>query len=397
MRRMKLRFVLALALGGGCAAPPPAMQCPRAEPTDGGTAVATMTTKRTSALPAPKCRPASAEEADLLKHIDESLAQSWAGGIKPSHTQLVRWLPTLHERGVVSSILATHTKGEHGPVYALTLLVRNAAGGLDAKLGFASAPCSGGDLHLLGEPIALDLQDAVIEYAYVVPIGGAPVDDLQILGSKEAAQLYGPHPRQRHRDVIVGKGSAGGPIEVLGSFDIEVDPPAENGLRRFDEMLLGSGWYALGDGAAFLGVHRTVTSVEDLCKPSARAARAAGKPFAPPELRILARLDPKSGFAVGPGTGQAFVIGIPENQPLESLGKDGAHTLRSGLSQVPDAERDVSPAKWLFGLYESADAARAHMQALKYRTGNVLSAQPPSVLKVKPDKAALRAPCDLFL
>ncbi|MBX3234251.1 MAG: hypothetical protein KIT84_04140 [Labilithrix sp.] len=369
------RAVAAVATLSACtSAPPPAppaatATCPAVAPSPAPAPAKTT----------PPCRKRDPGADELIASMTSSLNQPEQGALQTHHSQFPRWFPALHERGFVRSIVATHTNAEHGPVFALTLLVRNTNGGLDATLAFATPGCAGGDLAPIGEPIPLGAPEAVIEWASRVPIA-APLTELKVRVGDAPNPLMGPERgRRRLRDVLVTS-------RVVASFDVESDLPPEGGVRRHDEALGGTGWYTLADGgAAFLLVHRAVDDRDDLCKQKAKA-----RPFRPPELRTLARVDAHGAFVGGADkVGSAFVIGIPENQPPESMSTDKTHTLRTAYGES-------TPAQWLYGIYDSADTAKAHMQTLEYKTGKVFTASPPTTVDVKPNKDRLRLDCDMY-
>lgn len=299
-----------------------------------------------------------------------------SGAITSEHEQLFRHFPRLHDDGiVVRSIAPTAMAGDHGPVYALTLLRRNASGGMNPFLAFASAPCDGGDLALRSEPSALGGDDAAIRYVTRVPIVGAPLTELQLDVSEGPLRLGALRsPRIRSRSVVVG--TVAGAPGVIGSIELDAAlPPSAEGIKRDDVHVFGSGWYALGAGAAYLLVHHAVYDHGDMCRVKLKA-----RPASPPLLRLAARIDGARAFTSDPSrVGVAYVLGIGENQPPEKLAKDPEQTCRTGPTAIDDTYfLRGAPAQWLFGLFDSASAASARARALGYASGTVYATEPPA-------------------
>jgi hypothetical protein len=330
------------------------------------------------------CRPRDPNQTQILASLVDALRQPEAGSYRTEQAQLFRFFPLLHEAGVVRSIAATHSTHEHGQVFALTLLVRSARGGMDAFLGFAAAPCPDGDLALLSAPVPLGAPDAIIEYTTRVPFGASTLTELQITAGDPPPLMGTPRVPSKFRSVVVGSskpalrmaapdGASFGVIGSVEGIDLELAPEA--GVRRRDAHLFGSGWYAFDGGTAYLLVHHAVHDLDDACRLN-RPAR----PASPPQLRLLARLDAQRGFTTDPrGVAVAYVVGIGENQPVGGVVADATHSLRIGPTSIADPYFDQGgPAQWLWGLFESHAAAKEWMRSAKYATGTVYATEPPS-------------------
>jgi hypothetical protein len=162
-------------------------------------------------------------------------------------------------------------------------------------------------------------------------------------------------------------------IGVVGDLDAELAP--QEGIRRSEERLFGSGWYAHRGGASYLWVHRVGHNRDDLCK-----AKKTQRPPSPPLLRLVAHVDPKAGFTTEPSAlGVGFVMGIGENQPPEGVSQDKEFTFRVGPTAMADRYAEQGPpAQLLYGIFESAEAARARAATLKYAKASIFSTEPPS-------------------
>jgi hypothetical protein len=337
------------------------------------------------------CRRRDPEQSRTIEYLQEMLRQPETGAVSSDHAQLFRLFPQLQETGFVRSIVATTAKGEHGPIFAVTLDVREAKGGVSAFLGFASAPCPEGELALLSPPVPLGLPDATIDRAERVPFAGAALTELQIEGGDPPSMLGGkPRRTPLRRSFLVGHGSGalvvaapkGAPYGVIGSLDaLDVDLPPEDGIRRRDVHLFGSGWYTVTGGAAYLLVHHTVHDPRDLC-----AAKKSHQ-VSPPQLRLVARIDTQHGFTTEPArVGTAFVIAFGTNQPPEGLSADSSKTLRTGPTVIAtEGFEQGPPAQWLYGLFESAEEARSRVRSMK--SGWTIHATEPP-----PDRPAPKEP-----
>lgn len=321
---------------------------------------------------APKaCALASAATVAVLTSLDDATLRAEdreTGALTSFHAQLFRVFRRLHEHGHVQSIVATHARSAHGPVYALTLIPNGAD---TASLAFATAPCDGGEPDLLGESVPLAGADARITYASRVRLGSAsPVTALQIdVADGPFEHGYRLPPKIAHANVLVGephgalavtapKGAGYGVLAMLAPLERE-------GPKDRDVPLLGSGWYPQGDAAVYLHVHQNVPRPEDACKPTA-------PPSGPPSLRLLARVDAQRGLVTS-DLGTAFVVGFATSPP-QAVTADPAHVLRGG----PGAGRGFARAKvdWLWGTYPTLEEARVAARAAP--NAKVFASEPPA-------------------
>lgn len=400
---MRASFVLALLLSA-CAAPPaPAAREP--SPASAPPPPATPA-PAPSAKPAPAaCTPASAETARLLDDVEGRLTSSplEAGATRTEHEQLFRLLPALEAGGHVRSIAATHARGAHGPVFVVTRVARRDDGAFRAHLVLAAAPCPRGDLVSLGAPLDLDGADAAIQYVarVNVPTPDARLTDVQI-DVADGAMTGARDQRVTHVSVVAGHldgRAAPGVVGVVRLPRAELAADATFPYPRTDRRLFGTGWYRLGRGAGLLYVHHFAPDERDLCKWKLKEV-----PHVPPSLRLLARIDER-GFTTEPARVRtAFVVGVGENQPTERIFGDPDATCRGGPTAMGDAYFERGPsAQWLYGLFDSADEARARAKALGYTTGSVFSTEPqggaPAATEpfVVPAGKRRRAPACLFL
>jgi len=305
-------------------------------------------------------------------------------GYRTDHEQLFRYLPRLSEHYTVRSIVQTEGNAAFGPIYAVTLLARETpVSPMRAHLGFASAPCAGGDLALLDKPTPLDADDAVISWAEPLPALPAPHDapltEIRVMAGKGPHLDFMSHaPGDADTSFVVGapRGkltvSGGATFGVLGKIDglrKDLAPDAPGQAAHEDAALLGSGWFPVDDGVAFLSVHHTIiTARDEQCGPATK--KDMEKLMSPPTLTLRARLD-ANGLAIDDDrVGVAYVVAIPENQPTQAIYGDSKHRCRSG-PQPHTRGYEEAKAQWLYGLFGSKAAATSAATALGYKTGVV--------------------------
>lgn len=339
------------------------------------------------------CTPASTESKAFIAYLTDNMENSPTerGAINTSHEQLFRVLPVLHQSNVVRSIVPTRIKGPHGPVFAITMARRDPQGTFGAFLGFAAAPCANGELALTGPLRRLPGTDAVITYAYVVrgPMGDE-ISDLRVeVATQPMSQLH-HNTRTTQQSHLVGRargnlrvidapGESFGVLVSIESLDADLPPQAPPGVRRHDLHLLGTGWYPLDSGLAFLLVHHVVLDKTDLCNLPA-ANRVNPSFFAPPALRLLANID-ATGVHMPP-TVAAYAIafrnlpspvielkaGVPvvTGDSAAGLRDDPAYVMHSGPGN-PSPWHFTNAPDWLHGLYSSAETATARLKASKLK------------------------------
>jgi hypothetical protein len=308
-------------------------------------------------------------------------------GYKSEQTPLYRFLPELHKRFTVRSIVSLLTQGPHGPYYAVTLLERREPmAPMQAYLGFATARCPGADLSLTSALIPLDTTDAIIESAEELPPlaspHDAPLTDLRVVASNaKNVDRFTYNEGDTETSFLVGapRGKLmttdGATVGVLGRIEglrAALAPAAGEPFAREDRPLFGTGWYPTDDGgAAFLSVHHAVIAGDraTTCKYG-----TPKKAFAPPQLTLRARLD-ASGLAIdSERVGLAYVVAIPEqNQPLAPIFEDKRHHVRSGPYMRTSGFAEAK-AGWLFGLFSTKEAARTRLNAHGYTKGVIYAA-----------------------
>lgn len=372
---MRARAYVALALVIGCGSPSAAGPAPA--PPASSVAVAPGPTAPTSAPPSPPpptCRPIPATSRDFFARLDDMRrGAAEIGAIQTHHAQLFRHLDLVEQRGVVRSIAVTRADGPHGPIYALTLAPRPGRGSSGAALAFASAPCPGGEPVLLGDPTPLGGADAVIDYVYDAPnVAGARLDDLRVRVTKAPMESFGGvHEEGIGWSFLVGPRPGGHGVLGAAPLDHELEPEPASKVRRHDRHLFGTGWYPLGAAAVLVRAHHAVPDRDDRC----RAGDSRGAVHLPPRLALAARWDGRV-FATEPAAlGVAYVVGLPEGQPRDSV-RDAAHALRSGPTAITSRWYGPGSAAWLWGAFESEDAARAAAKAAG--AGGVVLATEPS-------------------
>lgn len=316
-------------------------------------------------------------QAKLLEDVLSGLRQPEAGAIKQLHTDLPRYLPTLHETGIVTSIVPTLARDGERPIFAVGMHVRNAAGGMDAHLGFAAMCGPDGDLALIAPLVPLHAPAVVIDWSRRVPYDAAPLTELEIeTGEPPSAGVVPQRGMEgRMRSVVVGA-TASAKIGVIGTVnELDIDLAPANGIKRTDFHWFGSGWYAHRGGASYLLVHRVVYDRDDLCQ-----AKKKDSPVVLPELRLVAHLDPKTGFTTDPNAvGTGYLAALPDNQPTAAMSDDKEFTLRAGPTAIRDHSAEAGPpAQWLYGIFESAEAARARVAGFKYKGATIFSTEPPA-------------------
>ena len=363
MRRVVLGGALVL---GACSSPAPT-------PVASAPAPSAAPASSTAPTPVATCRKRSADQARLLDELIDSLRQPEAGAYRKDHTELFRFLPTLHESGVVSSIAAIHAKDQAPPIFAVTLLVRNAQGGMDANLGFAAMPCADGDLALIAPLLPLGTAAGAIHWSRRLPIASASLTELEMeVSDAPVAGIGQTQPTPHTRSVVVGP-KASAKVAVLGTVDrLDDELPPQDGIRRSEARLFGSGWYAHRGGASYLWVHRVEYNRDDLCK-----LKKQQRPASPPLLRLLAHVDAKSVFTKDPEPG--FVVALGDNQPPDGVVADKELTFRFGPTASADRYAEQGPpAQILYGIFETSDAAKARMAALRYTKASFFSTEPPA-------------------
>jgi hypothetical protein len=356
-----------------------------------------------AAAPAPPaCRPRAPAADDAIESITQTIRQT-AGqgvameyaGLTEANSPLRRLLPTLSEAGHVTAIAPSFTDGPHGPVYAALLEKpeRRADGAATTSLhfGLAAAPCPGGEHAWVG-PLALLSRERGGAIATVDSIwlpGQPPVTGFRIIIDEPPVDPLGrASAKGELSELLIGEGRPGMPvleppgaaIGVLGRIPRLAGPlsPSSGGAAspaEEDVLLIGSGWYPLGRGAAMLAYHRRAPAKE----PEASGAKGP-RGFFPPAFRLVARIDER-GFSAEPAqVGVAYVIAIATNQPpagvCDKKLSDGPGFLCRGGDTRIDSFIDGARATWLVGLFPDAQAAQKAMESLKIK-GKVYATEPP--------------------
>lgn len=340
----------------------------------------------------------------MLQDIDDRRGPELATWHK-DHAEFFRIMPTLHETGVLSSITTTFVRDGENPVFAVTMLVRNAQGGMDAHLGFAAMPCPDGDLALIAPLVPLGMPAGEIQWGRPVPNHPMLVDLEVSVSSKPGSLGKMPDGKEiRTRHIVVGPkpGAKIGVVAVIDKLDDDLAP--EDGIHRRDKVLWGSGWYAHHGGASFLWVHRIRYDWDDLCAKKKKEA-----PFSPPLLRLIAHLDAKGALTtdraqIGTGTFVGF-----GSWPLpEAVFDDKVNTYRSGptsTASYTDNYQEGAPAQTLYGIFDSVESAKARMTEVKAKNTIFLTTEPapgaatvkePWIVPVRPVKNR-SLECDRYL
>ncbi len=375
-RVLATAFVLLAGCGQGSAPKAPT-------PSSAAAAVTAGTLPASTAAPAVSCRPASEDTRRFLAHLQDGSARQPldVGATSTLHQQLFRVLPSLHTTGYVRTIVPTQSKGAHGPVFALTIVPRRSDGTTEgAALAFATARCPGGEPELLGAPVPLGAPDAAIVYANRVLVGeGAPLTELVVDVADHPMEMLGAMPPKLvHQSILVGdarggltvtapKGAAFGVVGIVPSLDTDELDPATKTPRARDEHMLGTGWYPLGKGAALLLVHQVMPTRETIC-------RTRAMPHAPAALRVIAKVDTVKGFVLEPGA--AWVVGFAKSPPQAVV--DDARVLLRGGPLESGRGYTKSTVQWLWGLFPSAEEARAEAQRSGAKDAMVLATEPPA-------------------
>jgi hypothetical protein len=341
---------------------------------------------------------------DPLESITQTIRQT-AGqgvaidyaGLTEANSPLRRLLPTLSEAGHVTAIAPTFTDGPHGPVYGALLEKpeRRADGTATTSLhfGLAAAPCPGGEHAWVGPLVALARErgGAIAAVDSIWLPGQPPVTGLRIIVDEPPVDPLGrAGAKGEVSELLVGEGRPGMPvleppgaaIGVLGRIPRLAGPPSSGGAAaqlEEDVLLIGTGWYPLGRGAAMLAYHRRGPA------PAPRASGDKGSPgFFPPAFRLVARIDERErerGLSTEPAqVGVAYLIAIATNQPPPGVcdktlsGGPGflCRTADTGVERFIDGSR----AQWLVGLFPDAETAQKTMESLKIQ-GKVYATEPP--------------------
>lgn len=400
---MRARALLVLISAAGCGAPTPA-PAPHATATTtpaSSTSAPPATTASAGTSAAPACRPVAPGSRDFFARLDDMRrGAAEIGALQYHHAQLFRHLDLIEQRGVVvRSIAVTRADGPHGPIYALTLVPRPGRAPAEAALAFATAPCAGGEPALLGEPTPLGGADALVDYVYDAPkVAGARLDDVRIKVARAPMESFGgAHEEGIPWSVLAGPRPGGHGVIGAVPLDRDLDPEPGTAVRRHDRHLFGTGWYPLADAAVLVRAHHVIPDRDDRC----RAGDSRGAVHVPPRLALAARWDGRAFVTEPSALGTAYVVGLPEGQPKDSV-RDAAHALRSGPTAITGRWFGPGSAAWLWGAFDGEDAARAAAKAAGV-SGVVLSTEPgsasrpaggaPFVVATKPPVAAPMLDC----
>ncbi len=354
-------------------------------------AVANAATTATAAPHADACVPAPPEAAAFLAEVTggSRMAFDQRPIYRSDVAQLPRFLAEIHKHYMVRSIATTASVGAHGPIFVATLLGRDTpTAPMRAYLGFLGAACAGADLTLVSAPVALGAVDATLELVEPLqklpPPHDAPLTSVDVSMAPELTTGALAMSRAQFTNVVsfvvgapAGKltlsTGGSGTFGVLGRIDeLSRDLPPLAGVKRREVGLGGSGWYPIDGGVAFLSVHHQELERGALCQR--KDASTFG--FSPPQLTLRARID-ADGFTTEPARlGTAYVVAVPENQPLAAIYDDPLHRCRTGPAAAHEGYAQAK-AQWLYGLFGKKEDALSRATSLGYKTGVLYATEGP--------------------
>lgn len=358
------------------------------------------------AVSAAPCRPLKSQPNDSMAILSQTVRAPYTknisvefSGLVDTNTPLWRLLPTLSEAGHVTSIAPTYSEGPHGLIYGALVekRERDADGAATTSLhfGLATAPCAGGEHAWLGEfvPLTRGRSGAITLIDSIWLSGPAPVTGLRVV--TDMLPLPGIDQVRDTTEVfelVVGKARPGMPVLEPKGAEVgimgrvsglagQVAPPAGfAGSEPFhDILLLGSGFYPLGKGAAMLVYHRRGPKERREPDRAAKDKPAESPGFFPPSFRLAARMDDQGFTTDAPRVGVAYVIAIATNQPPaevcdQQLSADTKFVCRTAHTHL-ERYIDGAEAQWFVGLFSDPESAQKVMDTYHIK-GKVYATEP---------------------